>query len=533
MATMGFIKVDETPTLNDKTSSIIVPETFTHSIAFGETGAGKTSSYIYPNLKNRIALGHGILLYDYKGKEHLSVKYLAKKAGRLDDVIEIGKPWGESINIIQKMDEDELDKFFNNILKHGKDGQYWQNSAKSLGQTILHVLKGIESFADALEVVDGVKREKIVVGLSSYPTKRTLQSLLNICKTFEMIKEFVKGLRKLIKTMDKLIQEAAQKRLSLDPLDKKLKLQLSRLISTKVKLESIIELNQNSLDSFGEDSNENLTQNIMGSLTSPLVGLSKNESFNTNNFDIVSALNEGKIIVINVESLANSEMESLSNTILYELSKRTKSKFVNPVSVFIDEFQRVVSANSDIPIDIFREAKVDMFLATQNSALLKDKLEDEKFDALMGNLTQKFYYKSSLDEELESLNELKLLQGFEYLASSDDFTKVQQGKPIFIDESHKMLVEFEYQKSLGVLEEYLYKYKNASVIVDYDARLYKENKLVVFDMKTKKEYILESLNKENIEFLEDEVKKLLTIAQAKVEMQESDKEKSYEDFLAS
>ena len=45
MATMGFIKSDKNR--ESKTSKIIVPETFTHSIAFGQTGCGKTTSFIY------------------------------------------------------------------------------------------------------------------------------------------------------------------------------------------------------------------------------------------------------------------------------------------------------------------------------------------------------------------------------------------------------------------------------------------------------------------------------------------------------
>jgi hypothetical protein len=60
----------------------------------------KTTSYIYPNLNERISLNDGILVMDYKGKEHNAVKLFAKRHNRLNDVLEIGKPWGESINII-------------------------------------------------------------------------------------------------------------------------------------------------------------------------------------------------------------------------------------------------------------------------------------------------------------------------------------------------------------------------------------------------------------------------------------------------
>ena len=533
MATMGFIQNEDT-TVVKKSSSILVPETFTHSIAFGETGAGKTSSYIYANLQERLRLGHGVLLYDYKGKEHLSVKSFAHHAKRLDDVIEIGKPWGESINLIQNMDEDALDKFFDVILKHGKDSQYWQNSAKSLAQTILKVLKGIEDMADELKEFDSVNEEVFevdgtyVANAVKYPTVRNLDSLVQVCKTFESLKDFISNLPNLEAKLLLQIRKSLKMHYANEGETKALKEKLFKVLTAQERLKIIIEDNKNSLDSFGEDSNENLTQNIMGSMTAPLLSLSQNSSFNTNSLDIVKALNAGKIIIINVESLSNSVVESLSNSVLYELSKRTKSIHINPISIFIDEVQRVVSEKSDIPIDVLREAKVDMFLATQNSALLKDKLEEEKFDALMGNLTRKFYYKSSANEEIETENELSYLESFEYVSSEDNYSEVHTAKPYFLDNSVKMKIEFMYQKSLNVLENFLYKYKGTRVILEYDARLYRDNKLIVLDIKTQKEYILESLSKSNIEHFEAKIGSLF----ASVKRSFKD-DKSVEELLAS
>jgi len=43
MQTMGFI---QSSTNTDSSSSILVPQTFTHSIAFGQTGSGKTTFMI-------------------------------------------------------------------------------------------------------------------------------------------------------------------------------------------------------------------------------------------------------------------------------------------------------------------------------------------------------------------------------------------------------------------------------------------------------------------------------------------------------
>ena len=526
MATMGFIKSTELDA-QEETASIMVPETFTHSIAFGQTGCGKTSSFIYPNLKNRLELGHGILFYDYKGKEHLSVKVLAEMAGRLEDVVEIGKPWGKKINLVQNMDEDELDKFFDVILKHGEDSKYWQNSAKSLGQSLLKVFKAIEGFANAYEAVDNsVIGEYLVAFGFEYPTKRTLKSLVESCVTFERLGKFIEKLDKLVSKAESMIQRSAEKTLKNEVDVKKIKLRYKELIGAKEKLKATLADTKKSLESFGKDSNENLTQNIMGSLIAPLLSLAQNEAFNTNDFDIVSALNEGKIVVVNVESLSNAVVESLNNTILYELSKRTKSMNINPISIFIDEVQRVLSKNADLPIDVFREAKVDLFLATQNSALLKEKLKEEKFDSLMGNLTQKYYFKSSSDEELESARELKLLEGFEYVCSDNDYSSVRGSTPIFLDDDQKLTVEYKYQKKLNVLVDYLYEHKSKPYVLEYDSRLYKDNKVIAIDVKTKKERILESLNLENALYLEKEVNKLF----ARVEETLNEDE---EEYLAS
>ena len=514
MATMGFIKSTNTEIV---TSSIIVPETFTHSIAFGQTGCGKTTSFIYPNLKNRLELGHGILLYDYKGKEHLSVKYLAEKAGRLNDVVEIGKPWGENINLIQNMDEEELDHFFDNILKHGDDQKYWQNSAKSLGQSILKILKAIECFSEVMVKIDSdfdngeafIYTKKFSRG-SKYPTKRTITSLVGVCNTFNNLVNFIKNLNELEKTTDEMIKDSVRDLLekSSDENLDTAKLLIHELIRSRENLLEVIKESSTSLDSFGDNSNENLTQNIIGSLISPLISLSQNSFFNTNSFDIASALNNGKIIVINTQALSDAAVESLSNAILHELTQRTRSVNLNPISIFMDEAQRILSKATDLPIDVLREAKVDVFLSTQNSALLKDKLKSEKFDALMGNLTNKFYFKSSTDEELETSCMLNMFESFEYISSEDSYTSLHTSKPLYIDLKQKINIEYKYQKKYDILKEYAYEFYEKKSIVEFVPRLYKDKKLILIDIKTMKEQVINSLNLKSIAHIGYKVEKL-------------------------
>jgi ribosomal protein S7 len=532
MAAMGFLQT--TSETKSTISSIIVPETFTHSIAFGQTGCGKTTSFIYPNLENRLALGHGILLYDYKGKEHMSLKFLAQKAGRLGDVVEIAKPWGESINIIQNMDEDELDKFFDNILKHGDDNKYWQNSAKSLGQSLLRVLKAIEGFVDAMREVKPNTDEKgrIYLGFS-YPARRTLQALVESCKTFEHLGAFIKNLDGVEKYIDKMIAKEVEKVLCEEAdVDSKKEL-FKNIIAQKIHLLEVIQETKISLESFGAESNENLTQNIMGSLTAPLLSLAQNPYFSVNSFDIVKALNAGKIVVINTESLSSSAVESLNNTIMYELSKRTRSTNINPVSIFIDEFQRVVSENTDLPIDVFREAKVDLFLATQNSALLKDKLKSEKFEALMGNLTQKYYFANSNDENIESENALRELETFSYLKAEDNYLKVHKSEALYISDKEKLVVEYKYQKNREVLLNFAYHSKSEPLVLEYDARLFKERKIIATNIINSEQTLLKVANVSDMIKVEEEYERLFELKRKKLEVAEEEYHDDFLDLFAS
>ena len=126
MQTIGFL---QTPQTSPNDFNTLVPPLFTHACAVGQTGCGKTSSFIYPNLQHRIEQNHGILLYDFKGKEHLSLKYFAHQQNRLEDVVEIGKPWGAKINLIRLMDRASLDTFIKSATGYSASNTYWPSSA--------------------------------------------------------------------------------------------------------------------------------------------------------------------------------------------------------------------------------------------------------------------------------------------------------------------------------------------------------------------------------------------------------------------
>ena len=129
---------------NIKEETPLVDVKFTHSLCIGQTGSGKTTSFIYPNIKNRMELGHGIFFFDIKGSEHLALKKLALDANRLEDVVEIGKPWGANINFMDSLNNRIFATFVQDMVGNpAKAGSntYFYNEAIGLGKSIYQMFK--------------------------------------------------------------------------------------------------------------------------------------------------------------------------------------------------------------------------------------------------------------------------------------------------------------------------------------------------------------------------------------------------------
>ncbi|MEA3643635.1 MAG: hypothetical protein VBE63_27450, partial [Lamprobacter sp.] len=174
---MGLLK----STTKTETNSTIVPCNFTHSYASGQTGSGKTTAYIYPNLKERIKQGHGVLIYDYKGKEHLAVKALAKEAGRINDVVEIGVQWGKSINLLDNLRPAKLNAFLNEIYKMSKDNSYWEQSAINYVTGVFNVLWAQKELLASLVKADlEIEKEEYPLAFKSiasiFTEKKSIES---------------------------------------------------------------------------------------------------------------------------------------------------------------------------------------------------------------------------------------------------------------------------------------------------------------------------------------------------------------------
>ncbi|MDN5078551.1 hypothetical protein [Aliarcobacter butzleri] len=227
LATIGFIpsKIKNSSNKVRKEKELIVPKKYTHSCAVGQTGCGKTTSYIYPNLNERIYNNNGILVMDYKGKEHNAVKVFANRHNRLNDVVEIGKPWGESINIIKYMSEANLEDFIVGILglNDGKN-DYWSSAGTNLGIACLNIIGKLENLINDMNKLDNkdsviyncfrtnLKDDNQDLGyLKGIPIVKNLKSLYEITASTDSMKLFASN----IDTLCCHIEEGCKKRMNL------------------------------------------------------------------------------------------------------------------------------------------------------------------------------------------------------------------------------------------------------------------------------------------------------------------------------
>ncbi len=526
MQTMGFLSSEKNVS-SRSVYNAIVPEQFTHAHAVGQTGCGKTTSFIYPNLLSRIKAGHSILLYDFKGKEHMSLKYLAAQEGRLDDVLEVGKPWGAKINLMRLMDRKSLDLFLKNITASSQDNQYWANAASKLFLSVYDVIVILEKisvyarelewdkeFTRALHMDDTLDLEAF-----DYPKVLSFQSIMPICQSEQNVSTFVNHLERLQRKMHRfylnIVKDNNDSALeSFEMLEK-----YKSFLHLFVQLKRVIKASQVSLASFMKVDDTNPKLSIVMTLL-PLVDVANKEEFNRDEVDLLKALDDRKLISINAKDLSNELLESVTYALFNELSKRSMLMEVQPISVFIDEAQRVITKKQDHNLDVLRECRVEMFLAYQNAELMENHLGKNEYKALMKNLSSAFYF-TNLEYHKE--NDLSGLRPFECLMSKDNCRRVHELEPLFLDKIKLYAVEKEYLEKRGVFSAFgLEEYAKEHILL-FDGRLFEENKVLLYNLASKENLIVEIVTPDDVAAIKDALEEFTRlIAEEEREAQEAE-----------
>ena len=441
MSSIGFLQKKEK---KKKMVSHIIKPTFTHACIIGETGCGKTTSMINPNLDSRMKLGHGLLVFDHKGNFHTTVKALAARNNRLEDVIMIGVPWGEKCNIIEDMDESSLVDFLRGVVGHSTD-KFWEQSAIGLALPIMKVL-------DAIQKLDKHKLFKPFTAPVIREYKYNINALhkISICKN--NLKRFDKALKPMIfnATEDLKINTFLQN--LIEKGEKKEDSPEKEALKAYLHFEDMYALFKSEIiDNNQMKSTSSTYDNIITSLSAPLGAISAHPYINHNDININDALNKGKIIVFVCSQLPEIVLGSITNSLFKNFNERIGNQKHKDITIFIDEAQRVLNKDVDLPIDTLREARVEVFMAFQSKSLLVEKLGLEKAMALEVNLTKRYYFKSNMKEDGIASDDLET---FQFLTNLDDGLHVHKSTPLFIKEKELFKAERSYQQQINAFDKY-------------------------------------------------------------------------------
>lgn len=519
MSSVGFIK-DRAE--KSQPLPLIVPANFTHAAAIGETGSGKTATFIYPNLKERIQMGHALLVYDYKGKEHLSVKHLAKNAGRLEDVVEINKPWGTKINLLKFMSFQEIGDFLKDAQGDMKADKYWNNYASNIGLSIIKTTTSYEEYEKVAKPIHSSLYQsifKIALKDAGFYGK-TLKSIYESSSSLTSLLFFIESMMKLREKAQRYLYELSRK-------SKKSSSEIHKLISATMKLEQVLKESEKMLGKFDAiddmDTGDHVSKMALNYIQCIMsyANIGSNPMLNSDESDIPSLLEKGKIVILNTQRLEKSTLSYLTRSTLDELVKRVGRKSITPISVFIDEAQKIVSAGDTLNSDVLREAKVELLLSFQNPSLMIEALGGmSAFQALMGNMVSKYYFKAnSYIEELDPLQSMSYeLSVGEYIDTKDQKKKLGE----HIEFQHTDLIETEalYQEILDV-QGLFFKEKIGNHIVVHDQKLYESGYVVMEDVCSgdRKEVRIESIgsSKERSSYLRELERKFDDIDSEEIE----------------
>lgn len=424
---------------------LIVKQDFTNAIIFGRTGSGKTSCAILPNIEERIKSNHGVLIYDFKGNLHLQVKHIANRYGKLNKVTQIGTPWGSCINLFDYLNFENIAL----IISGDDKDSYWLKASRTLFLTVAKIYKEIILLKKDLDFyvnfVDKLIFEKeednFIKPLSFYQIHKYLYSQ-------DRLKEFYNLADAAIRKLGRLIDDILRKDIEKDTEKSKFRLYeytfYDRLAKLKDLLKSIEYYN------YTENKQDSGRMAVLNHLSSLLNDISSKEYLNNSQVNIVELLRKGEIVIIDVSSFSENTLNIL-NLAIYTRLQKNRYKNPSPVTIFVDEAQKVLSPEYLPQTDVCRESRFEYIFATQDEILLRNKLGFEKYDELYVNLISKYSFATN-DNDLDT---------FEYLDISTN--KKSYATPMHFKEKDLIKVEYKFQKDNSIFMFSDYEAKNNEI----------------------------------------------------------------------
>lgn len=459
---------------------------FTHALCIGQTGSGKTSGFIYPNLEKRVETGHGILFFDIKGSEHRAVKYIANRSDRLKDVIEIGKPWGEKVNILDDLTNKQVVSLINNIISMPADGgsnTYFYTAARDIAISVYYILYYMKSIresareikCDDFSLPDNVTSlRNVEIVRACYDDSFSLREIYTITRTLDSMYAFYKTVEAFHESFLKNFLEMDKSLLQSKPVKK--------MFLNYKKIENLLK----SIESFNIPPEERNERQYNPSTLSAVLGtLEKALSFintpsgeyltSSSGFSLNDALTQGKIVIINVRVIPDRVLKNILEKLFEKLIDRNLvTEALMPITIFIDEAQRLV--DKSIPLDVLRSSKVDVVMAIQSEQQFLSKL-DKPSDwlQLSDNIHEKISFHTTGINEVSVLEQRvdpATLDTFEYITNNSN--GIQIADPFFINKKDLLQADSHYQNSVLKIPEL-----GKGKLLDYEPSRYEKEHEVV------------------------------------------------------
>lgn len=465
---IGFAQQEEAAQIC-KESNLIIPCNFTHAAIIGETGCGKTTSMIYPNLLDRMQRGHGIFVFDYKGCEESAVMALAKRAGRLKDVVVVGTFLGEKINLIKDISGRDFKNTTSSLMK--TIDSFWQEYGANLTLSIFNFLKTLSEFADVARKYN-VRGFDTAIKLSgTYPFN--IHTIRNLTQELLKFNEFLASVNGDLKlNLDQAVNEK-----------KEVRLRLKDLLAAKQNLSDIMgrfDLTKAKNDEKVINDFRNLS--IMATVINELAD---DETVNADKNSISQYLNEGKIVVFNAINSSSQTLAMLLDSFIPSFIKRAGGENLIPISLFLDETAKIAGKNSNFHEEILRQSKVELILAFQNESTLKKELGYDKYEALIGNMVDIYLMKNkSLFTIGSGAVNCSRLKPFECLHDGERNLL----KPMFIDEVEKREAAYEFEL-INKLQEKMLEKKAKGCVMKFSEWHFRNGQITLVDVKSGKEKI--------------------------------------------
>ncbi len=518
MNTMGFIKPNKRKTgKNTKVKSFILGEEYPHAMVVGETGCGKTSSILLPQIDEimRTQKDAGMLIFDYKGNLSKKVKALAKKHNRLEKIREVGTIWGYRINVLS---QDFTQEQFENQLRLNdplNQDRFWIDNAVNMVAPLYGALTAIrklrkEAKRFGLDLFKEDSKQQIVLEEIS-KLEITYQLLYNLVNSKKRYESIVNAMENFLDATHSNMAEIYEMFGSYESAYQKRDTKLLRLYVAYKKMDEAIEkLLMSSKVYVGYEEDNRTLQSIIATVQSVIGDIARTQMCNRSELDIYEALNNGDIVIVNTLNIPNAVIPHIVSVLNHDLRKRFSDVGdLNCIYLFFDEAQRLLTPRIDLAMDVLREAKVHIMLLFQNTSLLMDAIGENRFFALANNTPLKIAMKSERDPYNIFKGEVERLQRFEYFANIDDFTQKFGSNPIFFDKKVEYEAEMAYQRVHRIHEKFGI-YEKDGIVLN-DIHIFHEGKIRLMDEKNRtwtvdffphpKEFV--KLHKKMVEILKD------------------------------